>query len=76
MNKFYDKYGIDLVLLIYIVGSSVALGFFIACIWALFKGYYLIHPLICLTSIIGSIGLIWTAILCIKDWRRWRNKNK
>jgi hypothetical protein len=74
MSKFEQNYGFLIISLIYIIVFSMVLGFFIACVWLMFKGIYTIHPYIILLCIIGSIGLLGAGILSIKDWRKWRNE--
>jgi hypothetical protein len=76
MSKFEQNYGFLMISLLCIIAFSIALGFFIACVWLMFKGIYTIHPFIILQCIIGSIGLLGTGILSIKDWRKWRNEQR
>lgn len=58
--------------IIYIILASMSLSFFLtAFIVMLIKRIYIIHPFICITSIIGSLGLVFTSVVSIKDWRKF-----
>ncbi|WP_195979886.1 hypothetical protein [Clostridium butyricum] len=58
--------------IIYIVLSSIATSFFAFNLFlTIFKGIAIIHPFTSLVFLVGSIGLLVTAIVSIKDWREF-----
>jgi hypothetical protein len=65
------------VTIVYIIASSMALMFFaFSFIITIFMSFYIMNPFISFISSIGSLGLLITAIVSLKDWRRFLKNGK